>query len=1087
MGNVTPRSRMEGHSEEEFEPDTAEASGSGGEDETHERPSKRRKQKFALPTTEEMIQLQETSDLFNSNLNRLQIEELINQVSCKYTSLTALEEYLRLLKERLTSMPTEQEHHEPPPALSLFKDDSWQNTPVSSPQAVKVVGSYLLRTNLSVEDRNIDLAVEMRKDTIFDRDIKNHKYSDKRQLFIAAIMRFLEAEDEVLGHPLVQIAYLANDTSRPIIAMTPPQSVGRGRGWTIRLIPTLPQDAFALTKLTPDRSNLPHGSQEDAPPTPEYNPSIASDMLLHAHLLQLHTSLADHSELKNCVLLIKVWLRQRSWLERVDGFNGFLLTMWFGSLINHKHITPHMSSYQAFRVFMQHIVDLKPENKSAMLWSPDTTGLTTDVFTQHAHITLLDHTGCFNLFQRVSPVALKEMQEQARLSLQWLTDTKRDGFGAVFLEKVSLVLGYDTLIKVEGHQALAVTELLIKGLGPRISSVGITVPKALPHPASEVAAPLVGLIGLRRTALANRLVDRGPDPKIAPPEEIQAFKALWGSKSELRRFKDGAIVHACVWTKPAGPQADLLSDVCRHLIGLHFADSIAAKQDSVSATQVDALIAWESGPTPEERFAVLGAASDRLLEAMRRLEGLPLAVTMLHARCSSLRQTSVAVPVPNALAGGSKDARRVTLEEVHEVLLEVAPSARWPTDVQAIQKLKTAFYLKLRKLLQQEHGITSTPSHNFLDVLFEGFVFRVRLHYHKEVYLWSQSSAKLAGQLQTAFSLIPNLSHRLNSLTHTHSAMCRASRLAKRWLACHMLSPFFTDECVDLLVASSFLHPRAFSAPTSGLNGLVRFLWLLSSTDWNNTPMLVDLEQDDASLEEVQRFQKLFDQRPEELQGVPFLASAVELRINTPNSKINLPIGTIWTASCPPVVFQRTVQLARECYEILTDALSGPGLHDVKNWKAAFEPRTGDFDAVIRLVPHHTPNADSATKPVLKALKSGAAPKARGTPYKNLSVKQQTGTLLAGHNPVKSYLADLVAHFDDYALFFNDGYGGDVIGVVWKPKAFLPKAFSLEHCQNAYSFNSSQGEQVIPNVAAIVSDMKRLGQGLVDSITLSHA
>ena len=42
-----------------------------------------------------------------------------------------------------------------------------------------------------------------------------------------------------------------------------------------------------------------------------------------------------------------------------------------------------------------------------------------------------------------------------------------------------------------------------------------------------------------------RVVDRGP-----PNEHIialQEFLQLWGPKAELRRFQDGAIVHAVVW------------------------------------------------------------------------------------------------------------------------------------------------------------------------------------------------------------------------------------------------------------------------------------------------------------------------------------------------------------------------------------------------------------------------------------------------------------------------------------------------------------------------------------------------------------
>jgi hypothetical protein len=42
--------------------------------------------------------------------------------------------------------------------------------------------------------------------------------------------------------------------------------------------------------------------------------------------------------------------------------------------------------------------------------------------------------------------------------------------------------------------------------------------------------------------VAFRLIDRGPPPTDA--KRSQEFRSFWGEKSELRRFKDGAIVEA---------------------------------------------------------------------------------------------------------------------------------------------------------------------------------------------------------------------------------------------------------------------------------------------------------------------------------------------------------------------------------------------------------------------------------------------------------------------------------------------------------------------------------------------------------------
>jgi U3 small nucleolar RNA-associated protein 22 len=56
------------------------------------------------------------------------------------------------------------------------------------------------------------------------------------------------------------------------------------------------------------------------------------------------------------------------------------------------------------------------------------------------------------------------------------------------------------------------------------------------------------VLGIRiHSDTAARLVDRGPPADEKDSSDTKEFKAFWGRKAELRRFKDGAIVHAVVW------------------------------------------------------------------------------------------------------------------------------------------------------------------------------------------------------------------------------------------------------------------------------------------------------------------------------------------------------------------------------------------------------------------------------------------------------------------------------------------------------------------------------------------------------------
>lgn len=82
-----------------------------------------------------------------------------------------------------------------------------------------------------------------------------------------------------------------------------------------------------------------------------------------------------------------------------------------------------------------------------------------------------------------------------------------------------------------------------------------------PHDASV-------LIGLRldQERAFDPLV-KGPD---AEEEEAgEAFKALWGSAAQLRRFRDGSILHAAAWPQPAHLRHRVPEQMALHLLRTH--------------------------------------------------------------------------------------------------------------------------------------------------------------------------------------------------------------------------------------------------------------------------------------------------------------------------------------------------------------------------------------------------------------------------------------------------------------------------------------------------------------------------------------
>lgn len=82
-----------------------------------------------------------------------------------------------------------------------------------------------------------------------------------------------------------------------------------------------------------------------------------------------------------------------------------------------------------------------------------------------------------------------------------------------------------------------------------------------PHDASV-------LIGLRLDP------ERAFDPLVTGPDAVEeeageAFKALWGSAAQLRRFRDGSILHAAAWPQPPHLRHRVPEHMALHLLHTH--------------------------------------------------------------------------------------------------------------------------------------------------------------------------------------------------------------------------------------------------------------------------------------------------------------------------------------------------------------------------------------------------------------------------------------------------------------------------------------------------------------------------------------
>ena len=288
---------------------------------------RRAKKRPAASVAEEITAHGETEALFKSNFFRLQTAELLREVAPAYTSpaLHSLEGSVRQLRETLLGLPPAHLSWEAggagaEPAVShahlagLSPMNSKVHLSWRPAEKVSLTGSYLLRT-LARPCLNVDLALHIPGACLHEKDFLDHRYTDKRLLYLAHLAELLCDEDAPWRSPRLAWLPHAQHAHWPVVELEMP--VG-GETWRVRIIPALARAVFAPAKLRPGRANLrQHACRpgSDAPrASADYNNAIALESTHGDSVELLHSFYSRDSSgaLREASVLLKVWARQRS-------------------------------------------------------------------------------------------------------------------------------------------------------------------------------------------------------------------------------------------------------------------------------------------------------------------------------------------------------------------------------------------------------------------------------------------------------------------------------------------------------------------------------------------------------------------------------------------------------------------------------------------------------------------------------------------------------------------------------------------------------------------------------------------------------
>ncbi|KAF2000997.1 Nrap protein [Amniculicola lignicola CBS 123094] len=854
-----------------------------------------------------------TSEVYKSNIFKLQVDELLEQVKLKYGKKEApAENAMRTLKTIIEQLPRQGPFSIPDAQVSLKPQgvtvpfpnprppiDAKYKLQYDRPASINATGSYPLKTATRTEEGlTIDMVVTMPKSIFQDKDYLNHRYFYKRAFYLACLAAGIKKSKE---HRFkVSFDCLNGSYLQPVLIISP-----SGNGDTddfssskcrVRIVPAAPEGVFPLSKLLPSSNCIrPKEGKDEVEgkplvPTPFYNSALQSDASVTSYLKLLHAASGKCDGFQDACILGRIWLQQRGFGGAVQegGFGNFewaavmALLLQSSSTAGSSPLSSGYSSYQLFKATLQFLAkrDMLKTPYSVQAFNANLPkGDTAPIF--------FDAERGLNLLFKMTPWSYARLQHEAHISMDMLGDSVFDQFDTTFILKADVwKYRYDSTLAIPlaamgldpnsskyevdlFEKSRKMYNTLVRALTDRVTQIAFTLPKRTSWPitASQPSADPQSCILVNFAtdpANANRAVDHGPSAENK--KDAAAFRQFWGEKSELRRFKDGSILESLVWSIK-DTSIPVLEQIVLHVLQKHVSATIVEtatfSSDGFSRLIPSGRIQGQSGVTP---FLPCMNAFAQLEKDIRALEGLPLNIRHLKAADAQLRYASIEPPTTTG-----------SVREPSSVVVQFEGSARWPDDLCAIQRTKIAFLLKLSDLLAVAHpkniarvGLEnpSQPSQNqaFLDIILpSGFSFRLRIHHDREATLLDRQlkDKSLDGQSREAaasalaaynkdFLRIPAHTQVLQSLCTRFPALSPSIRLTKRWFASHLLTPYFAPELIELLVVRTFVQPHPWPIPSCATTSFLRTLAWISRWDWRHVPLVVDLSSSSPSVPGVE-------------------------------------------------------------------------------------------------------------------------------------------------------------------------------------------------------------------------------------------
>lgn len=548
---------------------------------------KLKKDLHKVAKVEEINQLIATEKLYHSNFFHLQTEELLKATKLTEKRANFIETFSSQLIEFLKAIPSE-ENETPVHELKWLKKNKivppisdelpFDSTPIKfrflSPLSVFAAGALRSKTIINA-DPMLDMCVDIPNEFFSKGNHLNGIYYRKKSLYLSYLAMKLHKWDQVTE---CKFSYALGNPFQPILVLRPTGKYGKHITFSLRAVCS--EESFKIERLSPDKSNVKQlknvnkslmnvVKNVEHSATPHYNSIILGDLNTKFNETFLNNAIGDNQHIRDAILLLKIWLKQREYNVGQSGFNGFIISMFVVYLIQKNLITPSMNSYQIIRQVWIHLANTSWDelNKSISLYESKfrTTQPDPEMFHQYFDVVFIDSTGYYNICSNLSLDVYRRVKSDSALALKLLNNEQVNSFRCLFGTKIPLYTQVDHIIRVDASNLFEkftnaddlfdfagywypyvekfLFKVLRKGLEQRIHAI-LPISEAhagIQHSWNINAQPnfkekefKFGLI--LNPEFALDILNKGPQSNLPEAEEYRQF---WGSKSELRRFQDG--------------------------------------------------------------------------------------------------------------------------------------------------------------------------------------------------------------------------------------------------------------------------------------------------------------------------------------------------------------------------------------------------------------------------------------------------------------------------------------------------------------------------------------------------------------------